>query len=433
VELTELRHNAEDQRDLLITVEEAPPTTVGYGGGLEGMLRVVRTEQDGGVASQKFEVAPRAFFEIGRRNLFGKNRSVNLSTSVSLYPKDSPFFGNQAAPTAGTTGGFVFAAYRVQGTFREPRLFDTAAVGLLTGTIERQIRSSFNLARRGVGAQVARQLTRSISVSGGYQIQRTELLDVSIDPADQPLIDRAFTQVRLSSFSASGSYNTRDDALDPSTGEYLSANGQIAARAIGSEIGFVKSSFMAQAFRTVPHTRRVVLAGNARLGLATGFPRDVPVTDAQGNPVLDVNGQQIVQQGVRDLPQAERFFAGGDSTVRGFALDRLGTADTISQDGFPIGGNALVIFNGEVRVPLLSFLGVVAFVDTGNVFVHAVDVDLGQLRSAVGYGVRVKTPVGPIRIDWGYKMDTRDGDLARPDSFLALGGSAVYLSFGQAF
>ena len=86
-QLTELRHGDESRRDLLVTVEEAAPTTLGYGGGVEGRLRVAPSEVEGGIARQKFELAPRAFVDLGRRNLFGKNRSVNFFASVSLHPQ----------------------------------------------------------------------------------------------------------------------------------------------------------------------------------------------------------------------------------------------------------------------------------------------------------------------------------------------------------
>src|SRR5207247_2126613 len=122
---------------------------------------------------------------------------------------------------------------------------------------------------------------------------------------------------------------------------------QVAARAMGSEVGFVKSFFTAQLFRTVARTHHVVLAGDARLGLATGFPRDLVRVDTQGHAVTGTDGQPIVDV-VKDLPASERFFAGGDTTVRGFALDTLGTPGTIV-NGFPLGGNGLVIFNAELR------------------------------------------------------------------------------------
>src|SRR4029077_12419678 len=84
-QLTELRHGDESRRDLLVTVEEAAPTTLGEGGGMEGRRRVLRNHA-AVRAEQKFEVAPRAFLDLGRRNLFGKNRSANLFTSISLPP-----------------------------------------------------------------------------------------------------------------------------------------------------------------------------------------------------------------------------------------------------------------------------------------------------------------------------------------------------------
>jgi len=406
--ITELRHGAETQRDLLVTIEEAPPTTVGYGGGAEGRLRVIDSNSSTPTApaGEAFEVAPRAFFEIGRRNVFGKNRSVNLYTSVALHPPQDQL------P--------AFTEYRVIGTYREPRLFDTTVDAFLNTTFERQTRSSFNFARRSLSAEIAKRISRYVSAQGGYLIQRTEVFDERLDPNDSndllPLIDRIFPQVRLSSFSAAVIRDTRNDAIDPSDGEYLSANGQLAARVIGSQVGFLKSFFTAQTFHVVPHTNRLVFAGNARLGMAVGFPRE---SDIVGDVVS-----------ITDLPQSERFYAGGDTTIRGFALDRVGTrhippepTDTLTPELLPIGGNGLVIFNAELRAPVGGGLGVVGFVDTGNVFARVSNIELAELRSAVGGGVRYKSPFGPIRLDIGFKVNRQPGE----------GLTAWFVSFGQAF
>ena len=396
--ITELRHGGETTRDLLVTIEEAPPTTVGYGGGVEGG-RIVVAPPEGGVASQEFDFAPRAFIDIGRRNVFGKNRSLNLFSSVAFHSQQSD----------------LPLEYRVVGTYREPRVFDTTADAFVNLTFEQQRRSSFNFSRRGISADIARKLTRTVSVSGSYQLQRTTVFDEKLE--DQPLIDRVFSQFRLSSFSSSLIRDTRDDPVDPSRGEYASANGQLAARAIGSEIGFVKSFFTAQAFRTLPHTNRVVLAASARVGLANGFPREG--VNGEGDAVL-----------IRDLPPSERFYAGGDTTIRGFLLDQVGTrhnppqlTDTLDENLLPIGGNGLVIFNAELRVPVAGGLGVVGFVDTGNVFARVTDIDLVELRTAVGSGVRYKSPFGPIRFDLGFKVNRQPGE----------GLTAWFISFGQAF
>ena len=420
--ITELGHGDETTRDVLVAVEEAPATTVGYGGGFEVGQRI-RIQEDNGVAEERIEFAPRAFFEIGRRNLFGKNRSVNLFTRISLRPEDSPVVAGKALPAS----GYGFSEYRVLGTFREPRVLGTAADAFLTGTVEQQIRSSFNFARRAFSAEVARRLTPRVSAGGNYQIQRTELFDEKIAITDKLLVDRLFPQLRLSSFSFSIVRDTRDDALNPGSGNYLSANAQLAARLIGSEVGLAKSYLTAQLFRLVPRTHQIVFAASARLGTAVGFARDVAQVDPDGRPVPGADGQPIVEA-LKDLPASERFFAGGDTTVRGFALDQLGAPDTIDTNGFPIGGNAVVILNSELRVPLFGGVGMVGFFDTGNVFARTADIDLGQLRSAVGLGIRYQSPVGPIRIDVGFKVNRKElvaGTLEQ--------GYAVHISLGQAF
>ena len=408
--ITQLGRGDLTKRDVLVTVEEAPLTTVGYGGGFEVRSRVLRLADDPTVVSEKLEFAPRASFEVGRRNLFGTNRSVNLFTSASLHPSGSPVFLNQA-PSASTsgTGGYGFAEYRVLGQFREPRVRGSRADFRVTGTLEQQIRSSFDFSRRSAAAELALRLPAKMSASGGYQIQRTRVFNQNVEQSQQLDIDRLFPKVRVSSFLGSLIRDTRNDPVDPTGGQYVSANGQLAARAIGSEVGFAKSFFTAQTFRPLPKARGAVFAASARLGAAVGFPSAA---------------------GSRELPASERFFAGGDTTVRGFALDRLGVqhvpagaSDTLDDAGFPLGGNALVILNGELRIPVSSAMRVVGFADVGNVFKTVSDVAVRDLRPALGIGFRYKSPVGPLRFDLGFKTPKRSEEM-RVEWFI---------TFGEAF
>ena len=217
------RFYGEDSRDVLITLDEAPVTTVAYGGGVE--VDDLQEASPSGVAEQRLEFAPRASFQIGRRNLFGKNRSVNLFTSLTLRPRQSVVYANQAQEESGGTYGFP--EYQILGTFREPHVLGTPADAFLTATLEQQIRSSFNFAERALNAEVAHRVTRAVSISGSYQIQSIKLFDEAILPQDQPLVDRAFPQVFRSSFSGSLISNTRDDPIDPTRGDYVSANSQL--------------------------------------------------------------------------------------------------------------------------------------------------------------------------------------------------------------
>ena len=212
--------------------------------------------------------------------------------------------------------------------------------------------------------------------------------------------------------------DTRDDLLEPTRGLFLSAEGSVAARALGGEVGFMKTYVQGFTFRRLPGRRTIVFASRAALGLADGFEREVQPTDADGNPIP---GPPIV---IDDLPASERFYAGGDTTIRGFALDGVGAPNTISANGYPTGGNAVLLLNGELRFPVWRDLGAVVFVDGGNVFRRVTEFDLGELRGSYGFGVRYHSPVGPIRVDLGFKMG-----VLRPGE----DRTAVHFSLGQAF
>jgi outer membrane protein insertion porin family len=414
IQISELRHGDEATRDLVVLVEEAPPNTIGFGGGFEVRLQPVRTAENPDFATERLEFAPRGSFEIGRRNFLGKNRTANLFTSASLYLRDAETV--ELTPSSGLLDKFAFAEYRIVGQVQEPRLFETNADLLVTGALEQQIRSSFNFSRRGASAAIGRSLTREVKVSGSYQIQRIKLFDVKSE--DTRLIDQLFPQVRLASFSGSVTRDGRDNLTEPGSGQYLSVSGQLAAQRIGSEVGFAKTFVTAQSFRTLPGGNRFVLAGQARLGLANGFGRTVQVEGPNGEVEFEV---------IDDLPASERFYGGGDTTVRGFALDTLGTPETIDEDGFPLGGNAIVIFNAELRALVRGPISAVGFLDIGNVFRRASGVRLGDLRSAVGFGLRYRSPVGPIRVDLGFKIhpEVVAGRRERP--------TALHITLGQAF
>jgi outer membrane protein insertion porin family len=398
VDIEAIAHSGETRRDVLVRVEEAPATTLDLGGGLEGGF-FLRPTGVGGTAEERFEVAPRGSFQISRNNLWGKNRSLSLFTRVSLRSRDSQT--EDIFDPSQIESSYGFHEYRVLTTYREPRVFRTSAEIVLTGILEQAIRSSFNFSRREVRAQVGNRLSRLYTVTGFYSLQRTRLYDVRASEDDEPWeIDRLFPQVRLSKFSGTLLRDSRDGAelLDPSRGTQVIATADLATRAIGSEVGFVKTYLQGFMYRQLPVPRRTVLALGARVGLARGFDREV-----EGDVV---NG----------LPASERFFAGGSSSVRGFALDRLGNEQTISENGFPTGGNSLIVLNAEMRVNLFGPFQGVGFVDGGNVFPLASDLDFTDLRPAAGFGLVFKSQrLGIVRVDLGFNLDPREFVPGRPE------------------
>jgi outer membrane protein assembly factor BamA len=150
---------------------------------------------------------------------------------------------------------------------------------------------------------------------------------------------------------------------------------ETGSRFLGGDVQFVKGLFETRwFFDWVPKT---VIATAGRLGLAAPYG---------GTPALAIQ---------------DRFFAGGATTIRGFRENRVGPLDA---RGNPTGGNATAILNLEWRFPLFRWLGGAVFVDSGTVTPEIRDLRFGAFQTGAGGGLRIKTPVGPIRFDVGYAL-----------------------------
>jgi len=404
----------ETRAHVIVTVEETPSTTVSVGGGVDAG-RFKRTAANGIDQEDYIAVSPRGFLAIQRRNLGGRNRSVDFFSRVAAKPTSAP-----GDPTRDGRG-YGFLEYRVLGTYSERRVFGTDADLLIGITFEQGLRPTFNFLHKAANAELHKKVSRQFSVSAGYTLDFSKLFDSRIEPQDQLAIDRFFPQVRLSLFSASLLSDRRNDAVAPSHGTLSSADFQLAARAIGSQVGYFKMFMQGSVFRALSNSRRFVFAGRAELGMAWGFTQTL--TEATGQPTVTVAG---------NLPASERFFAGGSTTVRGFQQDELGVPEILDGNGLSNGGNGLVVLNAELRIALAKVVGhnfgAAIFTDSGNVFAQAADVNLRQLRGAAGLGLRYDSPLGPLRLDVGRKFS----------QMVFTGGSReraweFYFSIGEAF
>ena len=426
IDVREFSHGPRDRRDVIIEVEEAPATQVAYGGGLEGSQRLRRrTGAAGSRAVEDIELAPRGFFEIGRRNLFGGNRSLDFFTRASFRRKNDPADPELAQRT--TTLGFN--EYRVLGTYREPRTFGLGWDVLVQGFVEQAIRPGFDLSSRGGIAQFTRQVSPTLRTTAGYRFGMNDTSNEELSREDSDIVDRLFPDVRLSTFSFGQVLDTRDNPFDPTRGGTLGIDAEVALRAVGSQVGFAKTFVQGFIYRTVAGMSRLVFAGGGRLGLAWKFPHYV--AGSPGDPLTEL---PLIDPG---LPISERFFAGGDTSVRGFAFDRLGRpfdrkGGTIDRTGFPLGGHAMVILNSELRIRLTPAIGIVTFLDAGNVYHRVRYLDLRQLRGGAGFGLRYASPIGPIRVELGFKLGERYeygcGDRGGLECLTQL-----HFSIGQAF
>jgi outer membrane protein assembly complex protein YaeT len=296
--------------------------------------------------------------EVTRRNLGGLDRS--LSTFVR----------------------FSFRGNRVLVTYREPYLFGREREMFTTVYREEEERpDEFSYIRNGALVQTLRRLTQKWSLIVRYTYQQTHTFNVQV-PLEE--VDRQFRDSTFSGPSSSVVNDTRDDQLEPHAGRFLSADLQISAHALGGD-SFVKSFVQASGYRRVEPW--ATLALSARVGLARTFGENVPAL----------------------LPLPDRFFAGGDYSLRGFKQDTAGplVLSPVTGELVPTGGNALVIAGAEMRLDAGKHLAFAVFTEAGNVYPRASDLDLGDLFYTAGAGIRYKTALGPFRVDWGYKLNPR--------------------------
>jgi outer membrane protein insertion porin family len=205
---------------------------------------------------------------------------------------------------------------------------------------------------------------------------RFEELDISdIEPGAADLLEEQEGSSLTSSVTPSVVWDSRNSRLNPSQGSLNSLEFDIAG--LGGENQFYKLIGESTWYYPLPYGLSGFVKG--RFGIGTGY-------------------------GGEDLPASERFFLGGPTTVRGFGFRDIGPQDL---DGNPLGGTSFVQFNLEVGRSFSRILRLVAFMDVGNVYSEDQQFDLGEMRRSVGFGIRFITPVGPVRLDWGFKLDRR--------------------------
>jgi outer membrane protein insertion porin family len=313
----------------------------------------------------------RGSVEVTLRNLMGMDRSLSSFARVS------------------------FRGSRLVATYREPRLLGKKQELFVTAFREEQDRDAFDFVRSGGQLQSARSLSQRLTLIGRLTYQHTDVFNVTV-PLDE--IDRQFRSSTFSGPSSSLVYDSRDDPLDPKRGRFVSADLGLSHGVLGGD-SFVKTFVQAASYSA--SGARAVLALQGRLGLARTF-RNAPSR----------------------LPLPDRFFAGGDHSLRGFKTDFAGPLEP-GADGElqPTGGNALLLGGVELRVAAARRFEVAAFGDVGNVFPLASQIDLDQLRYSAGVGIRYKSSIGPIRVDYGYKLNRRAGE----------GPHQLHVTVGHAF
>lgn len=225
-----------------------------------------------------------------------------------------------------------------------------------------------------------------------YSFKNVRLSNLQVSPSE---LGREDTPVNLTTFSIAYVNDTRDNHLDPERGFFTSTDLGITTKP-GSN-NYVSFYSQNSYYQKLPQS--LMTAFSVRIGLSHPFAGDV------------------------ELPISERFFAGGGSSLRGFDTDYAGPLDPVTNK--PVGGNALIIGSAELRIPLLRFVHLAGFYDVGNVFQSPSNIRLPDFSHTIGMGLRIKTPFGPLRADYGYNanlpLDLQQRGLKRGHLFITIG------------
>ena len=207
----------------------------------------------------------------------------------------------------------------------------------------------------------------------------------------------------LNSFKIEGHHSTADNLLNPTKGYQATASIEEAGRLLPGTFRFTQVTLDGRHY--LSFGKRFTIANRAQLGNLAA-PADDPTA----------------------VPFSRKFFLGGATSVRGWGRYEI---SPLSDSGLPIGGNSMFECSAEARAHIRGSFGTVLFFDTGNVWANSWGMQLNDLRSAVGTGLRYQTPVSPLRFDVGYQLNPIPG--------LLINGSPqqrywrMHFSIGQAF
>ncbi len=238
--------------------------------------------------------------------------------------------------------------------------------------------------------RLGKRLTDRIRGRVAYRFDNVKISDVA--DASQPIKDEE-GEHNLSSAELSLVYDSRDRVFAPSSGIYFSNSFQLTGSFLGGDKDFTK--FFSRLSLYFPLFNESVLETRFRAGFADPF------------------------SGTKRVPIYERFFAGGAATVRGYRERKVGPVDERND---PLGGEALFVANLEYTYPLADFLKVAAFYDIGNAWEKSsnffrTEEDRKDFYSSVGMGLRVRTPIGPISVDYGWPLDVEPGETSKSGRF----------------
>ena len=414
------------QKNVLVQLQEAKRYTFTYGVGLE-----FQTGQPAGTTAPQGTtgVSPRVAFDVTRLNFGGRNQTLTFQSHVGRLQQRGLI--SYAIPKLFDNDKFKLVY----------TIFYDNSLDVATFTSQR-LEAKIGL-RQQIGSTGREPGTRPgpSSITYRFDFRRVKASNFAeeFSPGEITLLS---LPARVSGPGFTFIRDKRDNPLESTKGNYFTLDGFASSKYFGSEADFGR---VLGQFSTY-----YAFGGRGKVGHQWVFARSTTIGLEQ-----PVNGTRVLPPGscplnaageptctdITTIPLPEQFFTGGGNSHRGFGLNQAGPRDPSS--GFPVGGTALFVNNLELRFPQISLpyfgdgFAFAIFNDMGNVFTAGHDMLTGLLRwhqanpnlclpvgttpnscfnqfnnsgydytsQAVGVGIRYKTPIGPLRFDFGYNLN----------------------------
>lgn len=336
-----------DKKDLIVSVKEAKTGEFSFGGGFSSIERLIGFVE---VTQKNFDLMNFPTFTGAGQNLtlrgtFGSVRRDYLLSFTEPWILGYPY-------------SFGFDLYNME-TLRKSELG-----------------YGYDESHRGGNLRLGKELTDYDRVDLKYRLEEVRIGDVP-DDASSALKDEVGKNT-ISSMGLTLTRDTRDNKFNPINGYMLTGAVEDGGGIFGGDKDFLKfTSDNSVYFNYLDEKLVLELKGSA------GWVNEYANSDR--------------------VPIYERFFAGGANTIRGYKERSIGPRDLNTSD--PIGGEAVIVGNAELTYPLFQNFKIATFYDVGNVWEQSSDIGNGDFKSAVGVGTRIKTPIGPVKIDFGYPLN----------------------------
>jgi outer membrane protein insertion porin family len=375
------------EKAVVVEMQEGQRYTIGYGFGFEVQRIAGGSTNPSGTT---IGASPRGIFEIARNNMFGRAQTLTFRARVSTLE-------------------YRVALDYTANNFLNDKNLSVQLIGFADKT---QDINTFTSTRFEGGAQLVEKLTPHSSLLYRYFYRRVKASNLAstINEEQIPLLSQP---TLVSGFGITYARDRRDDPADAKHGTFNTIDVSDAIESIGSSANFFRGFFQNSSFYSFG--RAFVFARSVRFGAELPYGNTI-----EGSSTYTPG--QCTEPPPDDTPSViplpERFFAGGGTSLRGFGLNQAGPRDPCT--GFPIGGLAILVFNQEVRFPMKlpiigNRVGGTIFYDGGNVYTDVNHIsfgwkapsitDLNYFSHTVGFGLRYPTPIGPVRVDFGYQLN----------------------------